>query len=113
MAQAALLSLVTASIAFTVSETALFAPVRGWVNGRSSSSYRLIYTLMATAAGAAEVPAQEVRVGSRTLRTQALRLQIAADQSGRTPVQPSRPGQPRPRSTCSTTETQMRQGDRV
>ena len=35
MAQAALLSMVTACLAFTMSETVLFAPLRGWVKSRS------------------------------------------------------------------------------
>ncbi len=36
MAQAVLLSVATAFLAFTVSETVLFAPMREWLKGRST-----------------------------------------------------------------------------
>ena len=36
MDEALLLSLVTAYVAFTVSETVIFAPLRGWAKARSS-----------------------------------------------------------------------------
>jgi hypothetical protein len=42
MVEAALLSLVTASIAFTISETELFAPLREWGRARSSRVGKLL-----------------------------------------------------------------------
>jgi hypothetical protein len=42
MDRAALLSLVTACIAFTLSETALFGPLRGWLHARHRWAGKLV-----------------------------------------------------------------------
>jgi len=48
-----------------------------WTNGRLSSTFQLIYTMLAAEAGPASIPAIEVEVNGRTYRTEPLSLQVA------------------------------------
>jgi hypothetical protein len=62
-----------------------------WTGGRSSSTYQLSWMLLAERAGAVEIPALEVRVDSRTYRTEAIRFTVEqAPAPGSAPR--SRPG---------------------
>jgi len=57
-----------------------------WINGRTSATYELSYTLMADAAGTAEIPALEVVVDGRVHRTEPFRLQVAKAPTGPPPA---------------------------
>lgn len=61
-----------------------------WINGRTSATYELSYTLMADAAGPAEIPALEVSVDGRVYRTEPFRLEVT-----KAPTGPPAPGSSR------------------
>jgi len=48
-----------------------------WSNGRGSSTYKLVYTLLADGPGPAEIPAIVVKVSGRPYRTEVIRFEVA------------------------------------
>jgi hypothetical protein len=62
-----------------------------WSNGKASSNFQLVYTMLAEGPGPASIPALELQVNARTYRTEPLSLQVAAGPSRPQP-QPSQEG---------------------
>jgi len=48
-----------------------------WVNGKTSATLTLTYTLLALEPGPAEVPPIELEIGGRTYRTEAIRIDVS------------------------------------
>jgi hypothetical protein len=61
-----------------------------WTNRRATSTYQLIYTLLADEPGPASIPAIDVEVDSKVYRTAAIELEVKQAPRG-----PTRPAEPR------------------
>jgi len=59
-----------------------------WTNGRATSSYQIIYQLLAERPGAFEIPALELEVDGQSYRTEALRIEIGKGRDSSRAVTP-------------------------